>query len=115
MQTMAFAVPVLPGQLPRLKELAHTLRTDRRAEFQDFLQRVHTREENWYLQPFGEQQLCICYLAADDLGAAFAALAQSQHPFDVFIKSANKDIFGLDFNDSNSGAMPEVLFEFKPA
>lgn len=118
MQTIAFAVPVLPGKVQRLKELAATLRTERSGEFREFLARLKTHEENWYLQPGADHDLCICYLAAEDMGAAFAALAQSRHPFDVFIKDANKDIFGLDFDgdgDGGGGAMPQVLFEFKAA
>lgn len=113
METIAFAFPVRPGKTQALRELAEQFRTGRKEEFQDFLRRLNTVEENWYLQPFGEMDLCICYLAAENLGEAFAKLAQSDHPFDNFIKDINKEIFGIDFNEPSDGGMPEVLFQFK--
>lgn len=112
MEKIAFALPVLPGKTQALRELAIQLRTKQKEEFQDFLKRLNTVEENWYLQPFGEQDLCICYLVAENLNEAFSKLAQSNHPFDNFIKDINKEIFGIDFNEPSDGGMPEVLFQF---
>lgn len=113
METIAFAFPVLPGKKQALKQLAGQFRNERKDEFKEFLKRLNTTEENWYLQPFGDQDICICYLAAESLSDAFRILAESEHPFDKFIKDVNKDIFGIDFNESNEGEMPELLFQFK--
>ncbi len=113
METIAFAFPVLPSKTEALKELAETFRNEKKEEFKDFLRRLDTIEENWYLQPFGDIDLCICYLAAENLSSAFGKLAASDHPFDSFIKDINKEIFGIDFNESSDSGMPEVLFQFK--
>lgn len=113
MQTIAFALPVLPNKVGQLLELAAVLNGPKRENFKDFLTRLNTNEENWYLQNQGDHDLCICYLAADDLPAAFEKLARSEHQFDLWIKQQNKDIFGIDFNEPSDGTLPAVLFEFK--
>lgn len=113
MQTIAFALPVLPDKGGQLLELAAALKGPKREDFQNFLTRLNTHEENWYLQNHGDHDLCICYLVADDLAAAFAKLAGSEHSFDLWIKQQNKDIFGVDFNEPSDGALPTILFEFK--
>ncbi|WP_087502457.1 hypothetical protein [Pseudomonas sp. SID14000] len=113
MQTIAFAVSLPSDKKERFLSFAKLLRTDRNAEFRQFLERLDTVEENWFLQPCGETDLFICYLAASDLQAAFGKLASSQHPFDKWIKQENKEIFGMDFESPSDGPMPEVLLQCK--
>lgn len=113
MQTIAFAVPVIAGKKEQLFQLAHLLNNEKRSDFNNFLLRLDTEEENWYLQTAGDHDLCICYLAAKDLGVAFSKLAESKNPFDIWLKQQNKEIFGIDFDEPGQGDMPQVLFEFK--
>ncbi|AZC23617.1 DUF6176 family protein [Pseudomonas sessilinigenes] len=113
MQTIAFAVPLPADKKERFLKFAQLLRNERNADFRRFLERLDTVEENWFLQPFGEMELFICYLAAPDLQAAFGKLASSQHPFDKWIKQENKEIFGMDFESPSDDPMPEVLLQCK--
>ncbi|WLG87394.1 DUF6176 family protein [Pseudomonas cucumis] len=113
MQTIAFAVPLPSDKKERFLSFAQLLRTERSTEFRQFLERLDTVEENWFLQRFGEMDLFICYLAAPDLQAAFGKLASSQHPFDKWIKQENKEIFGMDFESPSDDPMPEMLLQCK--
>lgn len=111
MQTMNMAFPVVPGQEDALRDLATQLNGPKKGEFNDFLQRVGAAEERWYLQDIGGQAHCIMYLAAEDMGSAFAALAASKHPFDVWMKDRNREIFNIDFEAPSEGPMPETLLD----
>jgi hypothetical protein len=111
MQTMNMAFPVVPGQEQALRDLAIQLNGPQKDDFNDFLVRVGAAEERWYLQDIGGQTHCIMYLAAEDLGQAFGALAVSKHPFDVWMKERNREIFNIDFEAPSDGPMPETLLD----
>jgi hypothetical protein len=111
MQTMNMAFPVVPGQEDALRELAAQLNGPKKEAFNDFLTRVGASEERWYLQDIGGQAYCLMFLAAKDLGSAFAALAVSKHPFDVWMKERNREIFNIDFEAPSEGPMPETLLD----
>jgi hypothetical protein len=112
MQSIGMAVPVQPGKLERLRELARELREERSVEFRGFLERLQTSEEKWFLQEIEGRPHCILYLAAHDVARAFEALARSNHPFDEWIKKENAEIFGIDFSRPSSAPPPELLFDF---
>lgn len=111
MQKIAFAVPLSSEKRGRFLSFAALIRGERNADFRSFLERMNTTEEHWFLQKFDESELFICYIASPDLKAAFEQLAVSQHPFDIWIKQENKDIFGMDFESPSSDPMPEVLLQ----
>jgi hypothetical protein len=112
MQTMNMAVPLPVGREAALRALAAELAGPRQAEFRAFLERLDTTEERWYLQTIEGKPYCIVYLAAGDIAAAFGRLAASRHPFDIWIKEQNRQIFDIDFDAEMDGPVSENLFEY---
>jgi len=110
MQTMNMAFPVAKDKVKDLHLLAAELTGGRKDEFNDFLRRLNTTEERWTVQEINGETYCLLYLAGDDLGAAFGALATSKHPFDVWMKKQNGDVLGMDFEKPSDDPMPvEIL------
>ena len=110
MATLSIALPCLPGGADRLRALAGELSGPRRAEFDDFHRRVGLAGERWYIQQTPQGELLILALDGDPAGA-LARLAQSDHPFDGWFRTAVKEVHGVDLSRPLPGPAPEMVLE----
>lgn len=107
MATSIFVMPIVPGKEDLDRETLQRLAADgpehdayvaaRRAQ-------GITREAVWHQRtPMGT--LAIVLMEGDDLGAAMAAMAQGDDPFDLRFREFVKEVHGIDLA---SGGAPEV-------
>ncbi len=110
MQSLALALPLIPGGKEKLMEIHREVTGPFRASHQDFFRR-HRFRENWYLQetPLGE--VVTLYIETDDPGKLFTGLQQTKHPYDVAHIEKAKAVHGVDFSRPPAGPLPELLLQ----
>jgi hypothetical protein len=113
MSTFAIAVPLLPGKTEEWRRFTDEVKGPRRQEMDDFHRRVGLTTENWYLQNTPAGDMVIVYLEGD-IPRCFEMLAQSQHPFDLYLKQVWLSTEGIDFSQPLPSAPPEVVYESHP-
>ena len=111
MPSIAFAAPLLPGKSMQDRESMSIVQGERRAAYEASRQRLGiTREAGW-LQQTPNGDLAIVYIEADDLEAAFAGLATSQDPFDVWFREHVREVHGINLEDGFPP--PEQLLDYQ--
>src|SRR5581483_3502686 len=113
MATIALTVPVLPGKAEQLRALARTMLGARRAEFEVAQRSGKIAREHWYLEETPEGARLIIYIEADDIAFVFRNFAESTSAFDVWEKGQLQAITGLDFNQPDSGPLPELVMRYE--
>jgi hypothetical protein len=111
LQSLAFALPILPGKTDESRRLAETLNGPRRGEKEDFLRRGGVATESWYLQSTTQGDMLILYLEGEDIGRAFQVLIASGGPFERWYKEQLLSIHGIDFNQPLPGPIAEPILE----
>ena len=111
MASLAFGLPILPGQTDAWNRLAEELQGPRRSEMAQLLRRAAVTVEHWYLQPTPQGPLCIVYLEAADLARAFQVFAADAAPFARWYKQQLQAIHGIDFNQPLPGPIAEAVLE----
>lgn len=101
--------PVLPGKADALKAFGQALMGERKEEYVKSQSTVS--KESWWLQPTPMGDLCVCHFEADDPAAVFAALGESQEPFDVWFRAQVLDCTGVDLTRPPAG-LPESIFHW---
>jgi hypothetical protein len=112
MQSVAFAVPILPGRTADDREAMRSCSQGERKQPHASSRARHgiTREAVW-LQPTPAGDIAVVYLEADDLQAALAGLGSSEEPFDQWFRQMAVDIHGIDL--SQGMPLPEQLIDFR--
>ena len=112
MATAAFALPLTPGKTEEWRRWSADLLGPRRAEYEASRRRLGVAVERAYLQHTPQGDLNVVYVEADDLARAFADLATSQDPFDVWFRERARDLFGgLDLARPLPGPLSELVFD----
>lgn len=112
MQSVAFAVPILPGKTEADRAAMEACARGERRSSYDSSRRRHgiPRESVWIQQtPAGD--LAVVYLEADDLEAAFQGLGSSQDPFDQWFREVIEDIHGI--NLAEGFPPPEQIMDYR--
>ncbi|MGN6575314.1 MAG: hypothetical protein ACTHKG_06480 [Nocardioides sp.] len=110
MQSVAFAVPVLPGQAAaNLDGLASCRSGVRKEAFEDALRRAGITRQAVWIQTTPDGELSVVYLEADDLGAAFVLLGTSPAPFERWYREHVRQVHGIALAD---GCAPELVLDF---
>ena len=87
MQSVAFAVPLLPGQAEaHLVALASCQAGARKEAYQDARRRAGIIREAVWIQPAPGGDVAVVYLEADDLAAAFTIVGTSAELFDRWFR-----------------------------
>jgi len=97
MQSIAFAVPILPGKTETDREAMRSVMVGERTGEHRASRVRHgiTREAVWLQQtPMGD--LAVVYLEADDIASALAGLASSDDPFDQWFRDVVQECHGID-------------------
>ena len=112
MQSVAFAVPILPGQTEADRSAMRSVADGENREAHDSSRRRHgiSRESVWIQQTPGGD-VAVVYLEADDLQAAFAGIGSSQEPFDTWFRDIIRDIHGIDL--AQGFPPPEQLLDYR--
>ena len=110
-QTIAFALPLLPGTTDTDRdELLACWRGDRAAAHRASRARHGiTREATW-IQPTPAGDLAIVLLESDDLAAALYGVATSSEPFDAWFRGHVLAVHGIDLGAGMH--LPEPILEF---
>jgi hypothetical protein len=105
------AFPVLPGKEDEARRFAQET-LERREEFDRSQERLRTTRDEWSLQQTPMGSLLIVRFEADDVGQAFAGLAQSTDPFDVWFRQRVLDTTGVDLIRPMESPPPEIILDW---
>lgn len=111
MPSIAFAAPLLPGKTQQDRESMSTVQGERKTAYEASRQRLGITREAVWLQQTPNGDLAIVYIEADDLQAAFAGLASSQDPFDVWFREHVREVHGINLEDGFPP--PEQLLDYQ--
>lgn len=100
MESVAFALPVLPGQTEADRIALTSCQSGARKEaYQDARRRAGIVREAVWIQPAPGRDLAIVYLEADDLAAALEILGSSAEPFDRWFRHHVRQVHGIALED----------------
>ena len=111
MQSVALAVPLLPGQTEASRiALASCWMGSRKEAFQDARRRAGIVREAVWIQPAPSGDIAVVYLEADDLAAAFTQLGTSGEPFDRWFRDHVRHVHGIALEVGFT--VPELVLDF---
>jgi hypothetical protein len=111
MQSVGFAVPLLPGQTEASRiALASCWAGARKEAFQDARRRAGITREAVWVQPAQQGDVAVVYLEADSLDAAFTMLATSAEPFDRWFRNHIREVHGIALEQAFT--IPAVVLDF---
>jgi hypothetical protein len=114
MQSVAFAVVLLPGQAEAVRiALASCQAGARKEAYQDARRRAGIIREAVWIQPGPGGDVAVVYLEADDLAAAFTIWGNSAEPFDRWFRGRLRQVHGIAWNDGFTA--PELVLDFDPS
>ena len=114
MQSVGFAVPILPGRTDDDREAMRScVEGERKAAYESSRARHGIRREAVWIQPTPAGDVAVVYLEANDLPATFAGLASSQDPFDRWFRELTHDIHGINLEEGFPP--PEQLIDYRSA
>ena len=105
------AFPVLEGKDGEARKLAQETR-ERRDEFEASQQRHGVTKEEWSLQQTPMGSMVVVRFESGDVEGAFAGLAESNDPFDVWFRQRVREVSGVDLSAPMPGPLPEIIFDW---
>ncbi len=112
MDSIALALPVLPGKTEAVRKLFKMLKNEKRKEYDKSQKKAGVLRERDFLQSTPMGDMLIFYLESRDLNKAFTEFAMSKDSFDVWMKGEIKSFTGVDFSQPPSGPLPELLMSY---
>jgi hypothetical protein len=110
-QCVAFAVPVLPGQVDAARAALASCQSGARTEgYQDARRRAGIIREAVWIQPGPGGDVAVVYLEADDLAAAFTLLGTSAEPFDRWFRGHARQVHGIALEEGFTA--PELVLDY---
>ncbi len=111
MQSVAFAVRLLPGQAEAVRvALASCQAGARKEAYQDARRRAGITREAVWIQPAPGGHVAVVYLEADDLAAAFTVLRTSAEPFDRWFRDHVRQVHGIAWEAGFTA--PELVLDY---
>ena len=111
MQSVAFTVPLLPGQTEAERiALASCRDGARREAYQDARRRAGIIREAVWIQRGPGGDVAVAYLEADDLATAFTLLGNSAEPFDRWFRGHIRQVHGIALEEGFTA--PELVLDF---
>jgi hypothetical protein len=105
------AFPVLEGKEDDARKFARET-LDRRDELDESQERIGVTKEEWSLQQTPMGSFVVVRFESDDVEGAFADLAQSDEPFDVWFRERVKEVSGMDLGAPMPGPLPEIILDW---
>ena len=112
MEKALFALPILPGKTAAARSFLKELEGGRKEQFAASERRLGAVEEVWAIQPTGQGDLFVVYVAAQNVGNAFTQFAASKDEFDRWFKQQLGEITGADLNVPPTAPMSEILSDY---
>jgi hypothetical protein len=110
-QSVAFAVALLPGQAGAVRAaLASCWSGVRKEAYQDARRRAGIIREAVWIQPGPGGDVAVVYLEADDLAAAFTIWASSAEPFDRWFRGHAGQVHGIALEEGFTA--PELVLDY---
>ena len=110
-QSVAFALPVLPGQTDADRiALASCAVGERKEAFQDARRRAGIAREAVWIQTARSGDVAVVYLEADNLAAALTMLGTSAAPFDRWFRDHVRRVHGVALQQMFN--QPELVLDF---
>jgi hypothetical protein len=111
MQSVAFAIPLLPGRTDADRIALASCQDGPRTEaYQDARRRAGIIREAVWIQPTPGGDVAVVYLEADDLATAFTILGTSDEAFDRWFRDHVRDVHGVALEDGFTP--PELVLDF---
>jgi hypothetical protein len=111
MQSVAFAVALLPGQTEAVRAALASCQAGARKEaYQDARRRAGIIREAVWTQPAPGGDMAVVYLEADDLAAAFTIVGTSAEPFDRWFRGHARQVHGIAWDDGFTA--PELVLDY---
>jgi hypothetical protein len=111
MQSVAFAVPVLPGKTNADRVALASCRSGQRKEaYEDARRRAGITREAVWIQSTPDGDVAVVYMEADDLAAAFKTIGTSDEPFDSWFRDHIRDVHGVALEEGFPP--PEQVLDF---
>ncbi len=112
MQSLGFVFPLLPA----MTEVDRSAMTscwhgERKAAYEDARRRAGITREAVWIQPTPNGDVVVVYTEADDLDAAFKAIATSEDPFDRWFRDHVRQVHGVDL--AEGFPPPEQILDFR--
>lgn len=105
------AFPVLAGKTDEARKFARET-MNRREEFNASQKRGAITKEEWSLQETPEGGLVLVRFECDDIERAFATLAASTDPFDVWFRARVQEVSGTDLSAPSDEPPPEIVLDW---
>lgn len=111
MQSVAFAVRLLPGQTEGVRAALASCWSGARTEaYQDARRRAGIIREAVWIQPGLGADVAVVYLEADDLATAFTILGTSAEPFDRWFRDHARQVHGIAWDEGFTA--PELVLDY---
>jgi len=111
MQSVAFAVRLLPGQAEAVRvALASCEAGACKEAYQDARRRAGIIREAVWIQTAPGGDVAVVYLEADDLAAAFTVLGTSTEPFDRWFRDHAGQVHGIAWEAGFTA--PELVLDY---
>ncbi len=112
MECVGFVLPLVPG----MTEVDRTAMTscwngERKAAFEDARRRAGITREAVWIQATPQGDVVVVYTEADDLNAAFKAIATSEEPFDRWFRDHVRQVHGVALEDGFRP--PEQILDYR--
>ena len=115
MVVLAFALPILPGKQEAWRRFCQELLESRYWEYEESRQRLGiTREVTCFAQTV-QGEMAIVYLETDHPEQVFPGLAESDLPFDSWLRQQLLELHGLDVARLPHGLTHELIFTWQVA
>ncbi len=111
MASIAFALPLQPGQTEPWRHWSTELAGPKQAEYRASRQRFGITVERAYLQQTPMGNFVVVYIETGDIERAMGGLATSQDPFDVWFRQKGLELWGIDLGQPDAAPMLDSLFD----
>ena len=95
-QTIALALPLVPGKLEAWRAFRTELTGARAEAYQGFMKRLGLSREQAFHQPTPEGDIAVLVIAGEDPGAMFGKLVGSTDPFDRWYVEQVTELHGMN-------------------
>ena len=95
-QTLAFAVPILPGKTEDDRAAMASLLNEHKDDHAASRARAGITREAVWIQSTPAGDMAVVVLEGDDIGAAMETFGTSQEPFDAWFRQTIQEVHGID-------------------
>lgn len=105
--------PLVSDKLEAWKAWNNEIQTTRKAEFDDFNNRMNITGHTVWLAQTPNGPMAIVSHEGPGENDFMKNLAISEHPFDVWFRNSISEFHGVDFSQPPPGSPPEKLMDWK--